>query len=55
MGMSGYLMEHLLDCYQGEGVFSLNNNEVKIKGSYTWLHPNSINESTFMDRFLLLT
>lgn len=27
---SSFLMEHLLDCYQGEGVFSFNNNEVKM-------------------------
>lgn len=29
--MSGSLMEHLVDFYQGEGVFSLNKNEFKMR------------------------
>lgn len=28
--MSGFLMEHLVDCYSGKGVLILNNNEVKM-------------------------
>lgn len=28
--MSDVLLEHMLDCYHGDGVFSLNNIEVKM-------------------------
>lgn len=32
MGMSGFLMEHFLDCYQSEGMFSLTRMRAEKRG-----------------------